>query len=222
MCRSLFFASLLIALGSSGCEHQLSISNAPPSPFAASGLDRRVSIGVVNRSSAENTEGFVEAVAKSLQLNGNVERVIYPYLPRHRADVVAYLDVNPKYRGAGTNFFVSWPGFLIFTPAWHGYSYHADVTTRVEMVASNSNQHIGSFDWHHDYEFKQADIGRSWVEVGWLEWSVIPLIGGFFAMQYDTDQTDPFIRSAGPSYGNQISGKIAGNLINFQTASTMK
>jgi len=170
---------------------------------------------VVNRSSVEGVEGYVDAVARALNLNGNVEKVAYPYLPGHTVDVIAYIDVTPKYRGVGTNFFVDWPGFLIFTPAWHGYSYHADLQTRVELVSANTKQPIGNFDWHHDYEFRQADIGRSWVEVGWLEYGAIPLIGGFFAMQYDTDQTDPFIQMVGNSFGNQISTRISQNLIKY-------
>lgn len=198
------------------CEHQMRISNLPTTPFTGSGLTRPVSIGVVNRSGAEGTEGYVDAVARALQLQGNVESVSYPYLSGHAVDIIAYLDVVPRYRGAGTNFFVDWPGFVIFTPAWHGYSYHADLLTRVEVVAARDKQPFGNFEWHHDYEFKQADAGRSWVELGWLEWGVTPLIGGFFAMQYDTDQTDPFIRMVGRSYGNQIATSISQQLVNFK------
>jgi len=207
-----------ISLCLMSCEHQMQISNLPKIPFTDTGLSHPVSIGVVNRSTAGGTEGYVEAVGQGLHMQGNVPKVAYPYLSGHVVDVIVFVDVIPKYRGVGTNFFVDWPGFLIFTPAWHGYSYHADLLTRVELVSAHDKQPFGRFQWNHDYEFHQADTGRSWVEVGWLEWSLIPFIGGFFAIEYDTDQTDPFIRMAGPSYGNQIATRISQQLVNYKAS----
>lgn len=201
-----------------GCEHSMRISDPLTSPFSTIGIDHPLKLGVVNKIGSRDAEAYVEAVARALQLSGSVQKVAYPYVPGHDVDAIVYVDVNPRYRGVGTNFFVDWPGFLIFTPAWHGYSYHADVMTRVEIVSASDKHRIATFDWQNDYEFKQADIGRTWVEVGWLEWSVIPFIGGFFAMQYDTDQTEPFIRMVGPSYGNQVASRISTQLANYRTS----
>lgn len=139
---------------------------------------------------------------------------MFPYTQGHDVDVVAYVDVTPKYRGSWTNFFVNWPGFLIFTPAWHGYTYHARLDTTVDIVVPRTNQKIAGVEWSHEYKFKQSDIGRTWVEVGWLEWGLIPLVGGFFAMQYDTDQTEPFMEEVSRSYGNQVGQRIARELAN--------
>jgi len=213
---------ICLAPGLLGCEHQLEIMNAPLAPVAAPGISPPIRVGVVNRTNSPEVEGYVEAVARSLQLNGNVEKVIYPYIPSQPVDAIAYIDVQPQYRGVGTNFWVDWPGFLIFAPAWHGYSYHADVVTRAEVVSGDNQQPIGNVEWQYDYAFRQADIGRSWVEVGWLEWSAIPFIGGIMATKYDTDQTPHFITAAGPSYGNQVATGIAQQLVNYRESQGAK
>ena len=161
---------------------------------------------------------FYETGNSGLQTSGNVERVVFPYANGHDVHVIAYVEVTPKYRGSWTNFFVNWPGFLIFTPAWHGYTYHARLDTTIDIVAASTNQRLAGVEWNHEYRFRQSDIGRTWVEVGWLEYGIIPLVGGFFAMQYDTDQTEPFMEEVSRSYGNQVGQRIARELANPSVA----
>ena len=218
--RGVACASLLAILGSLGigCVHHLEIVNPPSRPFVGMAGDYPVSVGVEDRSSSSEVEPYVEAIARGLQTSRNVEQVVYPYAPGHDVDVVAYVDVTPEYRGAWTNFFVNWPGFLIFTPAWHGYTYHARLDTTIDIVAASTKQRLAGVEWSHEYEFKQSDIGRTWVEVGWLEYGIIPLVGAFFAMHYDTDQTEPFMKAVSRSYGDQIGQRVSLELTNPSVA----
>ena len=194
------------------CVHTLEIDNLPADSFTASALaNRPLAVGVVNASSAPETDGYVEAVALALQLQASVARVIYPWSKGTSVDVVANVTVDPEYKGAGANFLVNWPGFLVFAPAWNGYKYRANPRTRVQLTDA-SGQALDTIDWQYDYSFHQADMGRTWTEVGWLEWSVIPLVAGFVFINYDTDQTPHFIREVAPSYGKQVADQIAQRL----------
>ena len=98
----------------------------------------------------------------------------------------------PHYDGEGLNFLVNWPGFLIFAPAIWGYGYNAEIETKVNItrLTDGSSQQIAIST---KYKFRQAEIDRTWTEVGWFEVGLIPLIGGVVFIQYDTDVTDEFI-----------------------------
>jgi hypothetical protein len=116
--------------------------------------------------------------------------------------------VNPEYRGAGTNFLVNFPGFLVFAPAWNGYKYQANPRTSV-VLRSSAGQTTEAIAWQHNYEFHQADIGRTWTQISWLEFGVIAFIGGVAFVSYDTDQTEPFIETVRTGYGRQIAHLIS-------------
>ncbi len=194
------------------CTHTLEIDNLPADSFTApASVSRALTVGVVDASSDPETDGYVGAVAQALQLQASVARVVYPWPKGTLVDVVATVTVEPEYKGSGLNFLINWPGFLVFAPAWNGYKYRANPRTRVQLT-DVSGQAIDAIDWQYDYTFHQADMGRTWTEIGWLEYSVIPLVAAFFFIQYDTDQTPHFIRAVAPSYGKQVAGQIAHRL----------
>jgi len=119
------------------------------------------------------------------------------------------IDINvvPHYSGEGLNFLVNWPGFLIFAPAIWGYGYNAEINTQVNItrLSDSSSKQISI---PTKFTFRQAEIDRTWTEVGWLEFGVIPLIGGIVFIQYDPDVTDEFITKVSPYYGPYVARKI--------------
>jgi len=64
--RRLACTSLVVILGSLGiaCAHELEIMNHPSRPFAGVAGDYPVSVGVVDRSSSQEVEPYVEAIAR--------------------------------------------------------------------------------------------------------------------------------------------------------------
>ena len=137
-----------------------------------------------------------------------VAGVVYPYTSDDEVDVLASVEVVPRYKGAGRNYFVDFPGFLIFAPKWYGYMYRAEITTRVTLVKPGSNESLGELEWADEYRFRQADRGRSWTQLGWLEVGLVPFIGGFFHIRYDEDQSQPFALKASKAYGQQAARRI--------------
>ena len=216
--RHLNGAWLLAACVASGCQHALEINNPPPRIAHVDASTKPVVIGVKGDKTSAEAQAYVEAIAKSLQLHAVAQRVVYPWTPETKVDVVADVDVTPEYKGSGYNFLINFPGFLVFAPAWHGYVYHAIPRTRVELRRDGGAGPAEALAWEHDFEFNQADIGRTWTELSWFEWGVIALVGGAVFTRYDTDQTPIFIKEVAPLYGDQIATLISNRLAGPPTA----
>ena len=196
----------------SGCTHSLEITNLDDyytTPPVA--LRKQQAVGITAGSTTDVPRGrYVSAIVDALQRSGNFERIIYPYSPEVHQDLVqGVLDINvqPAYAGSGSNFFINFPGFLIFAPAIWGYEYHADIATTVKLTHRMSGQ-TRDLSVPTKYTFRQAEIDRTWTELGWLEVGITPFIGGFFFMEYDPDVTSEFIVKVSPTYGAYVAGKI--------------
>lgn len=195
-----------------GCTHSLRITNlgdyfAPP----VSSPEESLRIGITSGSDSHiQNSRYVSSIVDALQRNGSIEKVIYPYnaaVQNARVDVLLDISVNPKYSGRGSNFFVNWPGFLIWAPAIWGYGYNAEIETRVNINRQNKNQSQQIIVMNR-YKFRQAEFDRTWTEIGWLEVSIIPFIGGIAFIQYDPDVTDEFITKVYSYYGPYVASKI--------------
>lgn len=213
MKRSRLLVILLLALVATGCTHALEITNLdeyyapPPAPFK-----QQMTVGVTSPNTGDAQNGrYVGAVVDALQRSGSFDRVIYPFSQAEHgsiAQVVLDIGVSPKYDGSGSNFFVNFPGFLIFAPAIWGYEYQANITTSVKVTDQKSGRSRDAVV-PTNYIFRQAEIDRTWTEVGWFSYLFpIPLVGGFFFMEYDPDVTREFITTVAPSYGPYVAGKV--------------
>lgn len=205
---------ILLVLGSflTGCSHSMRITNLDEFKSTPTVAPRQaIKIGVTSSQISDPNNGkYVSSVVEALQRNSGIERVIYPYnSAQHKdlTDAVVDLAVHPYYDGKGSNFFVNFPGFLIFAPAIWGYGYTADLNTEAVITFKGGNFQKLSIPAR--YEFRQAEIDRTWTEIGWLEVGIIPLIGGIVFTSYDEDITSEFIRNVSPSYGSYIAGKTA-------------
>ncbi len=211
MKRLISSAVLAASLGAIGCSHALRITNLKdyePAPLPQ--LEPPRSVGVTSQNAADPaTRGFVEAVVEGLRRDASFAWVLFPYEPavhRDLADVVLDVAVAPSYSGRGSNFFVSWPGFLIFAPALWGYGYVAAIDTRVSM--SMRDGYAEQFAVATRYAFRQAEPDRTWTELGWLELGIIPLAAGVFFTQYDPDVTPEFVSKVGPNYGSFVARRV--------------
>jgi hypothetical protein len=196
----------------SGCYHNLRITNlddyfSPPSKS----FQEPISIGVTSSSAVHpQNSRYIQAVVFGLQRTGSFTRVIFPYDDSiHRNEVQALIDisVNPRYSGRISNFFVNFPGFVIWAPALFGYGYTAEIETVVSIndLKDDRTQQISIPTL---YKFRQAEFDRTWTEISWLEVGAIAFIGGLVFTQYDPDVTDDFIRKVSFEYGNYVANKI--------------
>ena len=210
----IFYVFVVLAFGaiSSGCSHNMRITNLDENFTPPSAVPKQtVRVGVTSSSmSHPQNSKYVNAIVDALQRNSGVERVIYPYSPANKdqADAVVDISVNARYDGKGSNFFVNWPGFLIFAPAIWGYGYTADIETQalITNLKTGTSQQLSM---PLQYQFRQAEFDRTWTGIGWLEVGIIPLIGGLAFTGYDDDVTPEFIRTVTPSYGPFVANKTA-------------
>ncbi len=215
MKRNFILFLMFPAFISAGCSHDLHITNldeyfSPPSP-----VSKDIRLGITSGSDVHpQNSRYINAIVDSLHRTGSFQRVIYPYSPalhKEQVDVVVNITVNPRYSGTGSNFLVNWPGFLIWAPAIFGYGYSAEIETTANINRLKDNQ-SQTTTVVTKYRFRQAEIDRTWTEVGWLEVSLIPFIGGIVFTQYDPDVTDEFITKVSPQYGQYVAGKIVAAL----------
>jgi hypothetical protein len=196
----------------SGCSHNMHITNSedyfaqPTAP-----VRQAIKLGVTSSSISEPLNSrYISAIVDALQKNGSIERVIYPYnqaTHKDLVDAVVDISVKTRYDGKRSNFFVNWPGFLIFAPAIWGYGYNAEIETQASIASmKDGKSHLITVPTR--YEFRHADMGRTWTEVGWFEVGIIPLIGGFVFTGYDDSITGEFIKNVSPSYGPYVAKKI--------------
>jgi hypothetical protein len=183
---------------------------SPPStPFK-----QPTKIGITSGSVAHmQNSRYVTAIVDALQRTGDFERVIYPFnasVHGDQVDTVIDISINPHYDGRGSNFFVNFPGFLIWAPAIWGYGYIAEIETVATINKKDGT--TKQIPIETKYYFREAEMDRTWTEVSWFEVGVIALIGGIYDIQYDTDTTDDFIMKVSPNYGPYIANKIAAAL----------
>ncbi len=216
----LSFSLLAAALTATGCSHAMRITNLHEyQPSLTAPLHPPRTIGVTSRNASDPaTRGYVDAIAEGLRRDPSFQRVLYPFDERmqQEADVVIDVSVAPKYSGRGSNFFVNFPGFLIFAPAIFGYGYQAELDTRLAVrTRGGTAQEIAI---PARYQFRQAEVDRTWTEIGWLEVGIIPLIGGIAFTQYDPDVTPEFVSKVGPSYGAFVARRVRESLLAMPVA----
>jgi hypothetical protein len=194
-----------------GCSHPLTVVNR--STYADTDIvpyEKKITVGIVPMSSDDTARHWVRGIGDALMRSGSVHNVTLPYYEggKQQVDLVARIDIRSDYSGSGWNFLITWPGFLIFTPAWNGFVYKADLNTRVTLYDGRSNKQIDYLDIPIKYDIRHADINRTWCEVGWLEVSLIPFVCGFFYVQYDDSVTQKLVEQMSNDYGNYIAGRI--------------
>jgi len=197
-----------------GCAHRLEIKNLSQyRNTSLISLEKQARVGIV--SDAREIEGkrFVKEIAVSLQ-KYNV-RSTTSTLNKKNLDYIATITVNSDYKGSGWNFLINWPGFLIFTPAWHGYNYSIEHDLSVLLTDAKSGIKIDSFNIPIELDIRHAAINRTWTEIGWFEFGVIPLVGGFFFIQYDDNVTviahDKAISVLADFTAQEIAGRLQKN-----------
>ena len=193
------------------CAHKLEITNLHDNRVLPSSALKGGSkiIGISSDDQSFQTQQYLKAVVNSLRTSNTFDQVIYPYNSSggKKVDYVVNIAVSAKYSGKISNFFVSWPGFLVFTPAVLGYGYNATVNTDLN-VSNQKNNKTQVVPLINSYDFRHAEMDRTWTEIGWLEVSIIPFVGGFFFTQYDPDATEEFLVKVSDNYGAIVARGI--------------
>jgi len=205
----------IISFICSACSHTFTVKNL--NTYRTLGLgyaEGPVRIGLTTDTTQPVKSEYVRSICRALQNYGCASRVLFPYnLSLHRsdpkADIIVNISPSINYSGSGWNFLINFPGFLIFTPAWNGYVYHADMDFRITLSDGRTNKLIDNFVVPIKYNLRHAATNRTWTGVGWLEVGNIPFIGGLAFIRYDDNVTELLLQKVKDDVGNYVAEKIA-------------
>lgn len=181
---------LCVGMMMGGCSYPLAIHNLDSYyAYGVSSLDKPLKIGIATDANEPETRRLLDGVASAL--GGCNAQVTMPYQANSQkeVDLVANIDIQTEHKGSGWNFLINWPGFLIFTPAWHGYMYEVKYKINCTLKKASTREIIDTFTIPIALDIRHASTNRTWTEISWLEVSVIAFVGGFVFINYDESVT---------------------------------
>lgn len=213
---------LAVVFLATGCAHTLEVKNIGLyKPMAISTPSSDIRVGLSAVTSGPEEERLVMAVANALKRDGF--KVTYPFFVNEGSlpsvDYAVKLTTSSQYKGSGWNFLINWPGFLIWTPAWHGYKYRVVYGFDADITDTTTHSTLPRISSPVDLDIRHADIGRTWTEVSWLEWSAIAFVGGLIFTRYDHDITPQVLDATETKIGDYVASKIAAVLISAKRGS---
>ncbi len=173
-----------------GCTHNLRITNLDQyENWNYNQFNKKTTIGIIPTVKEITNKKLVKSLTEHLALLNAVAILPYHLQSSIPVDYIMKVDTDSTYKGSGWNYLIDFPGFLIWAPAWHGYNFTINHNIKVILIDGTTKQEIKRFEIPLEFKIRQADIGRTWVECGWLEVGATAFIGGFFHIQYDSDVT---------------------------------
>lgn len=209
----------LVATLDTACSHDLQIRNLSQytTPVKLYGTDARPNIAVLPYAGTQDGLFYFNAVVERLNASRGIGEVRTDYIASkqgsYQPDLILQVIPQVDYRSSGWNFLINWPGFLIFTPAWNGYIYRADILTQV-AISDRDGRDLGTTSIPISYNIRHAELDRTiFTGLTWFEVSLLAFGGGIYnANVFDRDLIGGLqaqIKDNYASYvGNQIQPKI--------------
>ncbi|MGH0031387.1 MAG: hypothetical protein ACQGVC_16435 [Myxococcota bacterium] len=215
---TLILLTLLALSGPVGCTHALRIRNADAyatTLHLGTHVETKPSIAIAPFEGSPDSLWFFNAIVERLAMDPAIGELRTDYVPRLgeragiRPDLIVSIDPTVDYHTSGWNFLINWPGFLIFTPAWNGYVYRADVNTNVSILDQDGTR-LDGVDVPMTYDLRHADMHRTiWTGLTWLEVSALAFFGGIYnANVFDPDVVDPFQTQVKDNYANFVLSRV--------------
>lgn len=211
--------SLVILFGIAGlltgCTHPLEIKNLKSYQPTKTVMAKDLWIGVYTINTLADGEPIVAGTANGLR--DIAKDVLYPCPPANHPehiDVISNITVRFIPKGSGNNFWINFPGFLVWAPAWNGYIYKPSYEIFVHLTDAKDNSTIDEFTIPVKLDVRHADISRTWAELSWLEVGIMAFVSGFVYMGYDDDITPQIDRMAQKPIGDYVAHKIVERINN--------
>jgi hypothetical protein len=215
-----YFAAMVAVvaiLALSSCTYPLKINNIDMynTPYQIGAKKEKLNVAITPFKGKPDDMFYFNEIVRSLAFNLNVASLKTDYIPMREADnddpADLILSISPSvtYRSSGWNFIINWPGFLIFTPAWNGYVYYADIMTPVK-IQNNRGDLLQELEVPMTYDIREAEFDRTvWTGVTWLEVSALALFGGIYNAQvFDRDIIGTFQMQVKDNYTGYIIGQL--------------
>jgi hypothetical protein len=140
--------------------------------------------------------------------------------PGFEPDVVVSIETRARYRGSGWNFPITWPGFVLFTHAWNGYFYYADVHADIQIHDPVTREVVDHSRLDVTYSMRHCDFDRGVVaSSGWwtapVTFTASALLAGLVFTRYDEDATRPFHNRIRKPFGNYVAEQVMRPALEF-------
>ncbi len=204
---------LLAPLLFCGCSHDFEITNI--NTYTAGIPDHRyrdLNVLVTGSGSYNQTELLLtQRTAEAMAQLGGYRIFSTQHATGDLPDVQVRLSmVKWEKDGSTGNFFVCWPGFILFTHAWLGYYYESNFTVQCELIDTSTQDTIETFIVELPLEIRHAEFDRTWGNgMGWLFFYTLPAaVNGIVCTGYDPDLTEIIHERAFPIISKELAMRI--------------
>jgi hypothetical protein len=215
----LTMAAVVAVMPLVGCTHSMKVRNIDE--FKLSAHTGRRHIVRLDTSSNGSIAEYGLMIRDGLTRHISVEKVVLSSEPLYdlKPDVQVHTAVGATYKGSGWNFPITFPGFLVFSHAWNGYVYKANLVTRIDVTDSATGKST-TRTLTTNYDLRHCDFGRGfWSSSGWWMpgWGATSLLSGFFMVTYDNDATPLFETAVSTAYGDYVANHVVEMLGEIET-----
>lgn len=202
---------LFLLLQTLGCVHPMRIRHTIDKRFTAEPLP--IKLGIYPPGGDEFETELIDEIGQQARLSDRFADVRYPANGESGLDYSLEIEITIDKTGTFENFFITWPGYYIFTPAWHGFKYNDVVKANVHVKKSSTRSSIGSFRQTENIRINHADLNRTWVQAGWLWlwpiWDLVAIPSGAVNTRYDRSITEEAISKYKTQMALQILNESA-------------
>jgi len=205
------FMSVMFCFLAMGCSHTLQIKNLQDFtlPFEIKEDERKINLGIKSCACNSDQIWYFNTVIESLSSRREFGHLSTNYVEGRgnlKPDFVISVEPHVKYETSGVNFFINFPGGLIFTPAWNGYVYYANVTTNMTIWDGNEKE-LKRIGIDTPYSIRQSEFDRAWWPI--FQFSLFNIIGGIYTSTvYDSDITPEVKDAIKTNYGSYVTERI--------------
>ncbi|MGN0854686.1 MAG: hypothetical protein ACI4R9_04095 [Kiritimatiellia bacterium] len=190
-----------------GCAHVLEITNLDDYRSQGDGVFRhKVTVKIENGDDSESTHIICKQIEAELSRRGCV------IVDSESSEYLISCDVGTVESANASNFWVSWPGYIIFAHAWLGYGYDVSYIFNCEILKTADKALVGRVEDSVELHMRYADFGTTWgAGCGWIPYlGIFPsVINGLYVMSvYDEDITPDLRAETHPVLAEFIVDKL--------------
>lgn len=216
--------SILMAVLLGGCTYALRVTHEPGLEPQKVILMKQVKIGVL-----KTDDYLLQGGVEKLRRNSDISEIKTNYQAESnlQIDYIYKLQRKVRYRSSGENFFITFPGFLVFAPAVFGYKYYIDIAT-VATLMDKDGEVLSTSVIKTPYEIRYTSYerGSAVTMIGWL----VPLIisplniitGMVYSSTCDLRARDEFYDAIKDSYSSTIASHLLRQIQQEQNKTSFK
>jgi hypothetical protein len=201
----------VLLLAGAGCTHAAEFVHESPEAVEVVGpaLPRPLSLTLATVRGTDTR--LARKVANALRAIPGVQSVVAAGSGQP-SDYEVELLIDSRPMSRGTNFPIAWPGFIIFTPAWHGFEWPYRVNTRVVVKRADGTilvpiQRSDLYTAYYTSDAYGIATGAGWIP---FFYSIPAFVTGIVASFAPEERAlrEQFLLREGDDWGDEVAREI--------------